>query len=352
MYPRLLIDTKKYAHNIKVMKQLCDDNHVTIMAVTKVYCAEQPLVDVVNDSGVDYIADSRLINLKNMDTSLPKVLLRIPSIHEADEVVRHASISLNSEIATITALDKAARQNKQSHDIILMIDIGDLREGIFYKENIVNAVREIQHLSHINLIGMGTNLTCYGGIIPNEKTLTKLIDIIDLIHQMLGIDFQIISGGNSSHIHLLQKHQNLPKVNNVRLGESLILGRETAYGHAIDNMHQDVVLLQVDLIEVKAKPSIPEGDIGMNAFGQTPSFQDYGLMKRGILAIGKQDVDYHELIPLDNQIRLVGSSSDHIIVDLTHTDKNYEIGDVITFKLSYGSLLSLMTSKYVEKKYV
>ena len=72
------------------------------------------------------------------------------------------------------------------------------------------------------------------------------------------------------------------------------------------------------------------------------------LLERAILAIGKQDVDYKELIPYDT-VELIGSSSDHIIVDVSESHNIYEIGDTMKFKLTYGSILSLMTSKYVTK---
>ncbi len=351
VYPRLRIDKKKFEHNVRYMQNLCHQKGLSMMAVTKVFCADPPLIELLNKIKVDYIADSRMENLMTVKSNIPKVLLRIPSIHEVDRVVKYTDISLNSELVTLEALDKAASKISKVHNVIIMVDIGDLREGLYYKERILEALRVVKSLKNINIKGIGTNLTCYGGIIPSVKTLQKLIDIIKMSEQMVGIKFDIVSGGNSSHIHLLMKNQDVEMVNNLRLGESLILGRETAYGDPIEKMFQDVVTLEADLIEIKQKPSIPEGDIGMNAFGQKPSFEDLGLMKRGIIAIGKQDVDYHEITPMDTRIRLVGSSSDHIIVDLTQTQNDYKIGDVIQFKLSYGSLLSTMTSKYVEKAY-
>jgi predicted amino acid racemase len=352
MYPKVRIDLNKYKHNVKTLQSLLQNNNITLMAVTKVFCAAQPFIDVLNELKVDYIADSRLLNLKTMDTSLSKVLLRIPSLHETNDVVRYADLSLNSEIETIIALNDSAKVQKKIHKIILMIDIGDLREGIYYKELITKAVLKIKTLKNIELHGIGTNLTCYGGIIPTEKTLGRLYDVINLVKQTLKMDFTLVSGGNSSHLHLLMNERHPSYINNLRLGESLVLGRETAYGDIIEDLHNDVITLETDIIEIKKKPSIPEGVIGMDAFGNKPIFRDYGLMTRGILAIGKQDVDYHQLIPFDEDIRLIGSSSDHIIIDLTHTKIDYKLGDIIRFRLSYGSVLSLMTSKYVEKYYV
>ncbi len=352
MYPRLRIDTAKYRHNVQTLQKLCHKHGLSMMAVTKVFCADQRLVDIINELEVDYIADSRIMNLRRMKTDRKKVLLRIPSLHEVDEVVLFADVSLNSEMKTIKALNKSAKYQDTVHDIILMVDIGDLREGVYYKESVMSMITDIQALRHINLKGIGTNLTCYGGVVPNQDTLKKLTDIVRLAKDTLGVTFDIISGGNSSHLHLLYKNASIDAVNNLRIGEALILGRETAFGKPLDDLYQDVVTLEADLIEMKQKPSIPEGDIGMDAFGKTPVFEDFGLMQRGILALGKQDVDFHELIPEDTNVRLIGSSSDHIIADLSNTSTPYKLGDVLRFRLSYGSLLSLMTSRYVEKSYV
>lgn len=352
MYPKLIINLNKFKHNLLTLHQLLQDSKMSMMAVTKVFCADQKLIDIINESPVEFIADSRIMNLKSIKTSKTRVLLRIPSIHEAKEVVLNSEVSLNSELSTIEALNKYAKENDKVHGVILMIDIGDLREGLYYKENILDIVKRILPYKHIHLLGIGTNLTCYGGIIPEESTLEKLTNVITTIKNELHVDLKIISGGNSSHLYLLKNNIKVPYINNLRIGEALVLGRETSFGKPINELYQDVFTLEADLIEVKIKPSIPEGKIGMNAFGEIPQFSDLGLMKRGILALGRQDVDFHEINPIDTAVRLIGSSSDHIIVDLTHTSIDYQVGDILSFNLSYGSLLSLMTSKYVNKIYI
>ncbi|MFP4286553.1 MAG: alanine racemase [Candidatus Izemoplasmataceae bacterium] len=352
MYPKLTINLNKFKHNLNTLNSLLESFGITMMAVTKVFCADQPLIDVINDSSVKYIADSRIQNLKSMKTSKKRVLLRLPSINNLDEVVLNSEISLNSELVTIEALNETAKKYQKTHEIIIMIDIGDLREGIYYKETIIETIKKIKSLKYIDLVGIGTNLTCFGGIIPEKETLKKLIDIIKTIKTTLNVEFNIVSGGNSSHLHLINSGEKVPYINNLRIGEALVLGRETSYGKQINDLYKDIFTLEADLIEVKLKPSIPEGRIGMNAFGETPIFSDLGLMKRGIIALGRQDVDFHEIIPVDESIRLIGSSSDHIIVDLTHASLDYQVGDRLLFNVTYGSLLSLMTSKYVTKTYL
>ncbi|PAT02531.1 hypothetical protein CI105_00760 [Candidatus Izimaplasma bacterium ZiA1] len=350
MYPLLKIDTNKFKHNLNSILSLMGKFNLSTMAVSKVFCAEQNLIDIINCSDVEFIADSRLENLKKMVTTKKKVLLRLPSISDVLDTVHYSDISLNSEILTIRKLNEAGFALGKTHEIILMIDLGDLREGIFDYKELRDNIEEIKKLKFIKLIGLGTNLTCYGGVIPTTKTYEKFRVIINKIKEDTGFYPSLITGGNSSSIDLLINSKLPDFINNLRIGEALVLGRETAYGDYIDDMYNDVFTLEAELIEVKNKPSLPIGEIGMNAFGEKPSFIDIGNHKRGIISIGRQDVDYNDLIPLD-VIDILGSSSDHIILDLSKAEKDYQVGDIIKFNLTYGSVLSLFTSKYVEKKY-
>jgi len=351
MYPRIVIDKEKYRHNLKYLLDICHKHGMTVMGVSKVFCANRELVDILIQEHVDYIADSRIENLMTFTSLMPKVLLRLPMISEAELVVKHANISLNSEIDTIKALDKSAKELKKKHGIILMIDLGDLREGIFIENEVYETIERILKLDNIVLKGIGTNLTCYGGVIPSPEIFNKLLNYKTIIETKFNIKLEIISGGNSSNIELLMENLIPKGINNIRLGESIALGRETAHGNMIDNLYSDVFTLEAEIVEIQEKPSIPIGEIGMNAFGKTPIFKDRGKMLRAIIAIGKQDVDHLELIPLDT-IEAIGSSSDHIILDVGNAYNIYQVGDIITFRLTYASVLSLMTSKYVKKAYV
>lgn len=351
MFPRILIDLNKYRHNVKEMLNQCHKNNQKMMAVTKVFCADHELVNVLVEEKVDYIADSRIENLATINSPIPRVLLRLPMISEVHEVVSNSEISLNSELATIIALNEAAVNQNKIHGIILMIDLGDLREGLFDENQIYHTIEQILHLSNVKLQGIGTNLTCYGGIIPTAETLGKLIEYKKTIENHFNIELEIVSGGNSSNIELMLEGKLPEGINNIRLGESLILGRETAYGNEIENLYNDVITLEAEIIELKTKPSMPIGQIGMNAFGKIPTFEDKGNMLRAIIGIGKQDVDHLELIPFDT-IETLGSSSDHIILNVTDGYNSYEVGDIILFRLTYASILSLTTSKYVKREYV
>jgi len=350
MFPRVIINQEKYRHNVRYLKDLCHKNGMSMMAVTKVYCADHKLVKILEEENVDFIADSRVQNLRSIDTDISKVLLRLPLHGEITEVVQFSDISLNSELSTVRLLNKESMKQGKKHGVIIMIDLGDLREGIFDENDLFKMVENVLEMEHILLKGIGTNLTCYGGIIPTKETLQKLVDYKYKIEQKFDIKLEIISGGNSSNIDLMIKGDIPNEINNIRLGESLVLGRETAFGDYIDNTYDDVFTLESDIIEMKVKPSVPIGQIGMNAFGKVPEFEDKGDVLRAIIGIGKQDVDHKELIPFDT-VKVMGASSDHIIIDLSEAYNTYEVGDTMLFKLTYSSILSLMTSRYVTKSY-
>lgn len=356
MYPRLLINLDKIKTNVKANKKLTDKGKLGLGIVTKSFTADHRIVEAIAEEGVDFLADSRIQNLKSYsDIDVMRLLLRLPQLCEIEEVVKYADVSLNSEIKTIRALSEEALKQNKTHKVVLMVDLGDLREGFFFEneEEILAAAKEVNDLKGTELYGIGVNLTCYGAVIPTKENLSKLIEIASKIEKSLNIKLKMISGGNSSSLYLIDKGEMPEGINSLRVGEAFILGNETAYGAKVEGTVDDAVILQAQLIEVKEKPTLPIGEIGKDAFGQVPYYEDKGLAKRGILAVGKQDLDTDSIFPIDAQVEVFGASSDHTIVDLTHADKDYQVGDIIEFKLGYGSLLKLFTSsQYIDREYI
>lgn len=357
MYPRLNIDLTKLKENLNAVSRITKQlGGCSMMIVTKGLCAEPGLTDLLlSHPEVDFIADSRIQNIKIFAGRGKKtVLLRLPMASEISDVVRYVDLSFNSELATIRLLDQEAERQGKVHDILLMIDLGDLREGIFYQDEdqIFDVASECLASKHIRLYGIGVNLTCYGAVIPKEDNLSILVEMARKIEEKFKIHLKMISGGNSSSIYLAERGE-LPKgINNLRLGETFLLGNDTAYGTRLPGTSNDALILEAQIIELKHKRSLPIGEIGVDAFGQRPVYEDRGVIKRAILAIGKQDTDPESMIPLDEQIDILGASSDHLILDVSKSDKEYQVGDIIGFRLGYSGMLKCATSRYVEKVYL
>ena len=198
---------------------------------------------------------------------------------------------------------------------------------------------------------MGTNLTCFGGILPDAQNLGVLLEIAADLRRQLGIPLPLVSGGNSSSLHLLLAGKLPSGINHLRLGEGLMLGMDTSDGTPIQQLSQQVFTQFARLVEVYDKPSKPIGKAGPNAFGEEVFFEDLGPMRRGILAIGRQDTDAEGLTPLDARIKVLGASSDHLIVDLNKAP-DLKVGDVLGFTPGYGALLKAYTSTYIHKEYL
>lgn len=349
MYPVLKADLNKIKENVSIIANRCKEKNIDIMCVTKVFCADPVVAQAAVDGGATMLADSRVKNLMKLkDIDAKKVLIRIPMLSEVEEVVKYADLSLNSELQTIKALDAAAKTAGKVHNVLLMIDLGDLREGVLPQD--VNAtVKEILALDHVKLHGVGVNLTCYGGVIPSTKNLGQLVDIAKEIEKTFDIKLEMVSGGNSSSYYLIENDKMPEGITNLRPGEVYVLGRETAYGDVVKGLHEDCFTLKGQVVEVKEKDSMPTGEIGMDAFGNKPSFVDKGKMLRAIVAVGQQDVRPGDLTPRDVKIDILGASSDHLLLDITHSAITYNVGDIIDFSVDYGSLLMLSTSEYVTK---
>lgn len=352
MYPQLVVNLEKYRHNIKYLVEKCATNNIKTWIVTKSFCAHPEIVKGIVDCGIDAVADSRIQNLIKMkDFNIKKILLRVPMFNEAKDVVDYADYSLNSEIETIKKLGEFAVKKGVKHKIIIMIDLGDLREGV-WPDNIEEFIEEVLKIDGIEIKGFGTNLTCYGGVIPDENNLGRLAKISIDMAEKFSLDLEYISGGNSSSYYLVENKRMPKEINNLRLGEVTLLGRETAFGNKVDGLNDDVFTLKAQIVELKMKPSVPIGTIGMDAFGNKPHYEDRGIIKRAIVAVGRQDINPDGLFPLDSDIDILGASSDHTILDVTNSKMDYNVGDIIEFKVDYGSLLKAMTSEYVEKRVV
>jgi len=348
--PRIEIDLEKISHNATRLRKLYASKGVGIIGVTKVVCGDPAVAAVLVKTGIDTLADSRLTNIERMREAGIQanfVLLRTPAPSQTESTVRYADISLNTELSVIERLSESAVETGVTHKIILMVEMGDLREGIL-PEVLEETVERVLGLRGIVLAGIGTNLACFGGIKPDNEKLDQLSLIASEIEETFGIDLQYVSGGNSANHDWFTSTADVGKINNLRLGESIFLGRETLHRKPIPGLFNDAFRLVAEVIESKIKPSKPYGEICQDAFGNVPDFPDRGPMRRVILGIGLQDVLVSGLTPwLD--IDILGASSDHILVD--GKKKDLKVGDEVEFNLNYGALLSSMTSPYIEKSY-
>lgn len=349
--PRIEINLDKIKHNASVLKELYGKKGIHITGVVKGVCASPKIATVLIESGITSLADSKITNIEKLKKARVKaalILLRTPAMSEIQKVVEFADISMNTEIDVIRALSaEAVRQNK-IHQIIIMVEMGDLREGILLQDA-PSFIEEILKLPGIQIAGIGTNFACFGGVIPTENKMRKFSSFVSDIKNQFSLSLPYISGGNSANFNWMMSTSDAGAINNIRLGESIFLGRETAEGKLIPNLYPDAFRFIAEVIESKVKPSVPYGYKGKNAFGETIIFKDRGRINRTIVGVGRQDVYVPGLTP-PSPLEILGSSSDHIILDTKNIQ--FKPGDEIEFSLNYRAMLSAMTSPFVYKKYI
>jgi len=359
MYPQLKINTRKIYENARDLVKYCHEREITISGVIKGFNALPEVVNEFIRADCAHIASSRieqLIEIKKQGLDVCCMLIRLPMYCELENLVKYVDISLNSELCTLELINDLCKKNNKSHGVILMLDLGDLREGFIDESEIINAAIYVEKsLEHIELKGIGTNLGCYGSVRPTIENLSKLVAVANEIEKKTGRKLEIISGGSTTTISLLLEGK-LPKgINNLRVGEAILLNRDLPdlWKVPVLNLHQQTFILKAQVVEIKDKPTYPIGELFIDAFGNLPEYTDRGIRKRAILAVGKQDFAMHDkLIPLLEGIEIIGSSSDHLIIDIENCEEKIDIGDILEFDMYYAPMLYLTASIGVKKVYV
>jgi predicted amino acid racemase len=345
-------DLDKILDNVNRVADLCHRRGMSFAAVAKCVCADEEILRTLEQSRCDWIGEARLSNLAAMDTQKPRFLIRIAQPWEVGDVVRHADISLQSEAYTIGLLGQAAAEQGRRHKVILACDLGDLREGCFFRneEDIFATAEAVLAQPELELYGVGMNLGCFGGVLPCQENMTGLVSIAQRLRARYGIELPVVSGGSTILVHHLLADTVASGINNCRIGELWLAGHDPGRNQDVPGFLHDCFTLRAQLIEVKDKPSQPIGPIGGDAFGHVIRRPDLGPMRRGVLACGKQDLDLESLYPVDKRVTILGGSSDHTIVDLTAAPE-YRVGDIMEFHMGYGAILRSYTSHYVERGY-
>ena len=358
-YPMLEINLKKIHENVKSMVDLCTPRGISIAGVVKGFNAITEVALQFVDGGCTYIASSRMnqiIKLSKYGFKKPFMMIRIPMFSEIKELVQFVDVSLNSELETLNMIQKECQLQGKNHKVILMLDLGDLREGVFNEEEFIKLAEYVEnHLENVELYGVGTNLGCYGSIVPSEVNLGRLCTIAEVIESRINRRLEIISGGATSSLPLVIEGKMPKRVNNLRIGEGILLALdlEEFWGYDMRHMHKDAFVLKAQVVEIKNKPTYPIGEIFIDAFGAKATYEDKGIRKMALVAVGKQDFGLHEkLIPQKQGVEIVGSSSDHLIIDIEDCVIETKLGEILEFSMYYPPMVFLSGNPDIPKIFI
>ena len=343
--------------NYQFLKSRFEENEVEWGVVSKILCGNRKYIKELINLGVVEIHDSRISNLakiKEINPDIQTVYIKPPSKRNLADMIKYADVSLNSELNTIRWISEEAVRQGKLHKIIIMVETGDLREGVM-GDHLLDFYSQVFELPGLEIIGLGTNLNCLNGVMPSADKLVQLSLYKQIIELKFSKKIPWVSAGTSVTIPLML-HKQLPKgINHFRVGETLYFGIDLFEEKLIEGMHGDVFELFAEIIEMQEKPLLPTGTLGSNPQGKMTKLDEklYGKTSyRAILDIGSLDMDPKYLIPEDNEFEILGVSSDMLVLNLGQNPNNYSVGDLITFRLKYMGALAILNSSYIEKRVV
>jgi predicted amino acid racemase len=346
--PRIEIDLAAIEHNTRVLVDRLATRDVRVLGVTKATLGSPGVAAAMLRGGAVGLGDARVENLArlaDLDGSVPRTLIRSPMLSQVAQAVRTATASLNTEPAVLTALDDAATRADTRHDVILMVELGDLREGIAV-DDVEAAVQVVLRSRSLRLLGLGANLACQNGVMPDDTNMGVLHRLVERTEARHHIDLDVVSGGNSASLDWALSTTELGCTNELRLGEAILLGTEPLRRAPIAGLSTTAFTLVGEVIEVADKPARPWGHQAQAAYGHPPARIARGTRRQAIVALGRQDVDLDGLLPPEG-IGVLGMSSDHLVLDLG--DEPVAVGDELRFRLGYGALVRAVTSPFVTR---
>lgn len=351
----ITLNRKKLKHNYKVLDKLFKRNDIEWAVVSKLLCGHKAYLKEIIDLGPKEICDSRISNLKTIkqiNPDIQTVYIKPPAKRNLKKIVEFADVSFNTQFETMKLLSEEAKRQGKVHKVIIMIELGDLREGVL-GDRLIDFYAQVFELPNLDITGIGANLNCLSGVMPSQDKLIQLSLYKQLIEAKFELKIPWVTGGTSVVVPLLFTKQVPKGINHFRIGEMLYFGNNLFTEGPVKGMYQDVIKLKAEIIELYDKPKVPTGEMAANPSGEMIEINedDYGKTSyRAILDLGLLDISPEYLLPDDPAFEITGASSDMIILDLGNNDQKYKVGDLITFKLKYMGALALLNSFYIEKR--
>lgn len=350
----LTVNIDAVRHNIRCIDGIVRGHGARWTLVTKVMSGWGEVLQFLVHAGVRSIADSRLENLDALDATGyagETWYLRPPCTSDLRAVVARTDCSLNSDIAALEALGAEAGRQGKIHRVVVMVELGDLREGVL-PGTLSTYFERAGAFGNIRLVGLGGNLGCLSGAVPTVDQFSQLVLYRELMRLKFGVDVPLISAGTSAVLPMALDGSLPCAVNHFRIGETVFLGNDLIRGGTLAGMRSDVVTLEAEVVEVGEKSSVPPGEIqDIGPFEHMASRETKQKRSlRAVVAVGQLDTVIQGLTCENPSHSLVGASSDLAVVDLGGNVEGIKVGDNLRFSPNYAALVRLTASRYVQKR--
>ena len=345
--PRIEIDLDAIKHNTLKILSWFKPCGIQILAVTKLIHGCPRILKIIKDNGLDHFADSRIENINRIHLHYPHIdfgFIRIPNPWEAPEVITHCAWSTHSQQETLEAFENEAKVRTRKHGIMLMVEMGDLREGVM-PDLLPKLLELVLQSDWLYLRGLSVNLACFGGIQHDQQFLNRFIELKCGIERKFNFTFPVVSYGNSAVLRHLESISKSP-INEIRLGEAIFLGTEPGSSTPIRDLVNDAFQIIGTVLECSIKPEKPYGGMqGLNAFGEILNVST-AFPYHVLVDLGRLDTKPDQLTNAD--LKILGGSSDYLVL---RSKSKLTVGTEVKFQGSYEAILRAMHSPFVDKVY-
>ncbi|MCL9783364.1 alanine racemase [Vibrio sp. S4M6] len=351
----VLLNFENLKNNYNYLNYLFGKRKASWGVVTKLLSGNDLYLRKILELNPNQILDSRidsLMKVKSIDKTVETIYIRPPSLYEVDDIVEFSDISFNTEVSVVEKLNHFAKKKNKTHKVVLMSEMGDIREGIPI-ECLLKDFYKILKLSHISIVGIGANFYCLSGVLPTRDKFSELVSIKRDLESRLQHSISWVSAGSSKSIGLIESDTLPDGINHYRIGYSLFFGGLSEVDPLINGMSDKIFSISAEIIEIKCKSNRPYGSIGDHInYGGSLLFKEDTIPSvnaiRAIVNIGNSDAPYEHLEPVDKNVVIVGASSEMLVVTISGGNR-YKVGDKIFFYSKYVSTRNAINSKYIKK---
>jgi ornithine racemase len=331
--PRLEIHLDKVFQNAEFIVKKLGVLGIKTVGITKGCAGDLSIAGAMISAGVAAIGDSHfqnIVKLKQGGVNFPFWMIRNPLSKQLSQIIENTEISFNSETSTIQRIADQNALSNSSHQVVIMVEVGDLREGI-YPKDLGKFLNGLNTTARNSIAGIGATLGCLTHDQPARQHLELVTEAADMFKRHLGRPPQIVTLGGSCLIPLMLENPNLLRgVTHLRVGEAILLGMD-GLGNQIDGLHQDAIELVAEVIEVHDHPKL-----GKDA-------------REVAVGVGYQDMDAPDTqVTSILESKIIASTSDHTVLSCP-SDMDVKVGAEVHFRLSYKAMLRAFISPYVEK---
>jgi predicted amino acid racemase len=342
--PKIVVNVEALAHNAGLVGPILNKYGLAVLPVLKEVASHPAVTAEVMKFGFDRFGYAEIEEPFLFTHSPPagrdgRTLIGLTPPSKAARVVEVFKRSFQTMPESLEALAGAAGGLGLEHEVILMADLGDNREGLPPEEMGQLLDLALTH-SSLKTAGFGVSLACLSHKTPTDSELEKLKQLKALFRSRR-VEQPAVSVGGSVFWNFLDQ---IPPglVTEIRLGDPFLLGKDI-YRHlplAGGVFRTDVFVLSAEVVEVKT--------VSANGTAKERRTRVLCEMGRFHTSLGSNSANLDHLSCEKPGSIVVGLTAGYIVTDITDCREPVKVGEYLKFCPSYWAVAQAFRNPLVQ----